>query len=106
MIISLSDLVSMCKIQDLLSNEVRKANYHTYKRIYQQAAIMKEAYTVSGKKVLRTLIHLLNIPFVEGFFGFLIQVFQKIPKTRDSWQSVPECVVRVSILRTSEKFTG
>ena len=28
----------------LLSNEVRKANYHTYKRIYYYAAIMKEVY--------------------------------------------------------------
>ena len=67
---------------------------------------MKEVYTVSGKKVLRTLIHLLNIRFIEHFFGFLIQVFHKIPRTRDSWQSVRECVVRVSMLRTIEKFTG
>ena len=46
---------------------------------------MKEVYTVSGKKVLRTVIHLLNITFVEEFFDFLILVFHKIPKTRDYW---------------------
>ena len=26
------------------ANEVRKANYHTYKRIYSLAAIMKKVY--------------------------------------------------------------
>ena len=46
---------------------------------------MKEVYTVSGKKVLRAVIHLLNITFVEEFFDFLILVFHKIPKTRDYW---------------------
>ena len=37
MIISLFDLVSMCKIQkdSYFLYEVRKANYHTSKRIYQ-----------------------------------------------------------------------
>ena len=62
--------------------------------------------TLSGKKVLRTLIHLLNITFVEDYFGFLIQVFHNIPKIQDSWQSVPEGVVRASMLRASEIFMG
>lgn len=66
---------------------------------------MKEVYTVSGKKVLWTLIHLLNIRSVEDFFVFFFYG-NKISKTRDSWQSVPGCLVRVSMLRTSEKFTG
>ena len=42
--------------------------------------------TVSGKRVLRTLVNLLNITFVEDFFVLLIQVFYnfKIPKVRDN----------------------
>ena len=38
---------------------------------------MKEVYTVSGKKVLWTLIQLLNIRSVEDFFFFMEIRFQR-----------------------------
>ena len=34
MLIILSDLVNMCKIEKNLSNEVRKAKYHTKKNFF------------------------------------------------------------------------
>ena len=51
MIISLSDLVSVCKIQKN-PYEVRKANYHTNNRIHQSAAIMKEVYVARPNQQL------------------------------------------------------
>ena len=46
MIISLSGLVSMCTVQKNsdFSNEARKVNYHTYKRIDEKATILKKVY--------------------------------------------------------------